>query len=282
MKDEPGRPLTPELRLVLWLFAALALTAGVMLFAFSNEADDFFSWKVAPPLTAAFLGASYWAACVLLAWTGRRRSWLRARATMLPVLTIAVLLLAATLIHEDRFDFSSVFGLFWLVAYIVVPPVLALALWRQLRVAGADESLRVPLSRTLRVLVALQALVMLGVGIALFIAPADAADLWPWDLTPLNARVIGAFLIGFGVSGAHAAWEHDLYRFEGTAQAYSVLGLLELAAMASHESDLSGGSLDTWLYVGFLVSIVIAGAVASLQARRLGARLTRPEAAVTG
>ena len=38
MKDEPGRPLTAELRTVLWLFAALALTAGVMLFVFSEDA----------------------------------------------------------------------------------------------------------------------------------------------------------------------------------------------------------------------------------------------------
>jgi membrane protein CcdC involved in cytochrome C biogenesis len=272
MRDEPGRPLTDELRAVLWLFALLALTAGVMLFVFSNRADDFFSWKVAPPLTAAFLGASYWAACILLAWTAQRRSWLRARATMLPVITIAVLLLVATLIHEDRFDFGRVFGLFWLVAYIVVPPVLGLALWRQLRVRGSDETLRVPIPGWLRVLVGLQALVMLGVGIALFVAPADAKDIWAWPLTPLNARVVGAFVIGFGVSAANAAWEHDLYRFEGSALAYAALGVLELAALAWHEPDLAGGSTDTWLYVAFLVSVVIAGAAATVQARRLGTR----------
>ncbi len=275
MKDEPGRPLTAELRAVLWLFAALALTAGVMLFVFSEDAKDFFSWKVAPPLTAAFLGASYWAAAVLLAWTARRRSWLRARATMLPVLTIAVLLLVATLIHEDRFDMDGVFGVFWLVAYIVVPPMLLIALWRQLRVPGADESLRVPLSRTLRALVGLQGLVMLGIGIWLFAAPVDASDVWPWSLTPLNARVIGAFVIGFGVSAAHAAWENDLYRFEGSALAYTALGVLELVALVRHNADLTGGSTDTWLYVAFLVSVVIAGAAASLQARRLGTRLPR-------
>jgi hypothetical protein len=277
VSDEPGRPLTAELQAVLWLFAALALTAGVMLFVLSKEADDFFSWPVAPPLTAAFLGASYWAACVLLAWTARRRSWLRARATLPPVLTIAVLLLVATLIHLDRFDTDGVFGMFWLIAYIVVPPALVLALWRQLRVPGSDESLRVPLSRTVRALVALQALVMLGIGIALFVAPADAADIWPWPLTPLNARVVGAFLIGFGVSAAHAAWEADLYRFEGTALAYAVLGLLELAALARHSADLTGGSLDTWLYACFLVSVVLAGSIATVQARRLGARIPRYE-----
>jgi hypothetical protein len=282
MKDEPGRPLMPELRAILWLFAALALVAGVMLFAFSKDAADFFSWPVGPALTAAFLGAGYWAACVLLTWTALRQSWLRARATMPPVLTIAVLLLAATLIHIDRFETDGVFGLFWLVTYIVVPPALAFALLRQLGVPGTDESVRVPLAPALRVLIALQAVVMLGVGIALFVAPVDAADLWPWPLTPLNARVVGAFLIGFGVSGAHAAAESDLYRFEGTALAYAALGLLELAALARHSADLAGGSFDTWLYAGFLVTVALGGSIATLQARRAGSHPRREPALSSG
>jgi len=100
---------------VLWLFAALALIAGVLLFVLSEDTDRFFSWTIKPPLTAAFLGASYWAACILITWAARQHLWVRARATMPPVLVIAVLLLIATLIHLDRFHMDSIFGWFWLI-----------------------------------------------------------------------------------------------------------------------------------------------------------------------
>jgi len=38
------RPLIGELRGLLWLFAALALIAGVLLFGLSEDTDRFFSW----------------------------------------------------------------------------------------------------------------------------------------------------------------------------------------------------------------------------------------------
>ena len=45
---------------------------------------------------------------------------------------IAVLLLLITLIHIDRFDLNSLFGVFWVVAYALVPVLLAWALADQL------------------------------------------------------------------------------------------------------------------------------------------------------
>jgi len=104
---------------------------------------------------------------------------------------------------------------------------------------------------------------MLTVGVALFVAPADADALWPWTLTPLTARAVGAFLIGFGVAAVHAVVENDLLRFEGAALAYGALGLLELIALAVHSSDLTGASVDTWIYVGFLASVAAVGIYAS-------------------
>src|SRR6185295_9898805 len=108
MADE-RRPLAPELRLVLQVFAALAFIAGFLLFVGSDRTDDFFSWTIKPALTAAFLGAAYWAAFVLLGWSSRQRFWAQARPAIPPVLTIAVLLLVATLIHLDRFH-RNLFG----------------------------------------------------------------------------------------------------------------------------------------------------------------------------
>ena len=82
-----------------WFFgvsAVLAAIAGAELFAGASDTDRFFSWTIDPPLTAAFMGAAYWAAMVLLAWAARQRTWARARTALPAVFTIAVLLLVAT------------------------------------------------------------------------------------------------------------------------------------------------------------------------------------------
>ena len=70
---------------------------------------------IVPPLTAATLGAFYWAAFVLILSAARSRTWARARPAVYPVAVIALLLLVITLIHLDRFDLNSLFGVFWLL-----------------------------------------------------------------------------------------------------------------------------------------------------------------------
>ena len=113
--------LTRELRLLLSLFAGLALVAGFLLFPLAEETDRFFSWTIQPPLTAAFMGAAYWAAFVLIGSAARAATWEQARPALVPVPAIAVLLLVATLIHLDKFDLDSLFGWFWLIVYCSVP-----------------------------------------------------------------------------------------------------------------------------------------------------------------
>jgi hypothetical protein len=246
-----------------WFFgvaAALAFVAGVLLFAGASETDRFFSWTIEPPLTAAFMGAAYWAALVLLAWAASRERWAEARTAIPPVFAIAVLLLAATLIHLDKFDLESLFGWFWLVVYVIVPPLLVVLLLRQSRVSAGAAPAGRPLPLWLKSVLVAQAGVLLVAGVALFVAPLDAAEVWPWALTPLTGRAIAAFLVGFGIAAAAAARDDDLARARGPAMAYVALGALELLAVAIHSGDFAGSGLEQAVYVGFWVTTLGVGA----------------------
>jgi hypothetical protein len=246
--------------------AGLAAVAGFLLFPLASETEDYFSWTIEPPLSAAFMGAAYWAALVLFAWAAGQRSWATARTAMPAVVTIAALLLATTLIHLDKFDFDSIFGWFWLVVYSVVTPLLAWALVRQLRAAEAVERGRDPLPAAVRVVLAVDVLVLAGFGLALFAAPADTASAWLWELTPLTARAIASFLIGFAVAAAFALWEDDVTRLRGPAMAFATLAALELLALAVYGDDLTATTAGAAAYVAFwLVSLAlgVAGAVLS-------------------
>jgi hypothetical protein len=253
-----------------WFFgvsAVLAAIAGALLVLGATDTDRVFSWTIEPPLTAAFLGAAYWAAMVLLAWAAGQGTWARARTALPPVFTIAVLLLIATAIHRDRFH-HDLFGRFWECVYVIVVPLLAYLIWSQVRRTGRVGPGDLPLPGWLRAALCVQALVMLAVGAALFVAPVGAASLWPWPLTPLTGRAVGAFLIGFGVAAAFAALENDLDRLHGAALAYATLGTLELGAVALHGEDLESAAAGTAAYVAFCASVLGVGFYGAVTLRR--------------
>jgi peptidoglycan/LPS O-acetylase OafA/YrhL len=102
----------------------------------------------------------------------------------------------------------------------------------------------------------------------MYVEPSTAGDLWPWALTPLTARAVSAFLIGFAAAAAYAAWDNRLGRFAGAAYSYAVLGALELLAAAVFSGDLDGG-YRTVLYVAFTVTVLAVGVAGSLAVRRV-------------
>lgn len=258
-----------------WFFgvsAVLAAVAGFQLFVGATETDRFFSWTIDPPLTASFLGAAYWAAMVLLAWAAGQRSWARARTALPAVFTIAVLLLIATAIHLDRFH-HDLFGRFWEAVYVVVVPLLVYLTWSQVRRSGPAGDGDRPLPGWLRAVLCVQALVMLALGAALFVAPIGASSLWPWPLTPLTGRAVGAFLVGFGAAAAVAVVENELGRLYGAALAYATLGALELAAAAFHGEDFTAPAMGVAVYVAACASVLAVGLYGAVRSRGSAGRL---------
>lgn len=61
MKQQFIRSLTPSMRWLLLIGSLLAFIAGLQLFVLSEQTSHFFAWTIDVPLTAAFLGAIYWA-----------------------------------------------------------------------------------------------------------------------------------------------------------------------------------------------------------------------------
>ena len=257
--------------MVLEVFAGLALTAGALLFFGATRTDSWWSWTIQPPLTAATLGAFYWAAFVLILSAARSRTWARARPAVYPVAVIAVLLLVITLIHIDRFDLDSLFGVFWVVAYSVVPVLLAWALLEQRGAAGDAGRNAIKLPGLLRRTLIVEAGVLLLAGALLLIAPGVADDVWPWALSPLTSRAIGSFLLGIGLAALIAARDDDPLSFRGAAGAYTALGVLQLLALNLHIPDLGDRPASTTLYAVFWVAVILTGAY-GLRAARASSR----------
>ncbi|MGX5357648.1 hypothetical protein [Kocuria sp. KH4] len=262
-------PLLPAMRRLLQVAAVLVFLAGLVLFVFPRRTADWFAWTIEPPTTAVFLGAAYWSSALLEVAGARSARWDRARLAVWPVFVFTALTLAVTLLHLDRFHLSPEHPPLarfaagaWLVIYAAVPVAMLVLGRRQLRSRGPaapPAAERAPLPGGLRLLLAAVAAVLLGAGLALLVLPAAATALWPWPLTALTARAVGAWLVGLGWAAAYA-------RRSGDARTVRPLGVGALAfALLQAVALLRYGDAVTWaggpgiVLVAVLLAIGAAG-----------------------
>jgi hypothetical protein len=243
--------------------------AGLQLFVFPRRSADWFAWTIEPPMTAVFLGAAYWSSAVLEVAGARASGWRQARLAVWSVLVFTTLTLVVTLVHLDRFHLGDehpasaravTWG--WLAIYAAVPVALGtvgLLEWRKARAEPAPRGRR-PLPVPLRVLLAALAVVLGAIGVVLLVATESAATLWSWPLTPLTARVVGAWLVGLGWAAGHAALVDDAE----AARAVGLTGVtfvgLQAVALARFGSDLDRAGPAAVAYVVTLLAIALASA----------------------
>jgi hypothetical protein len=263
--SEASGSVIPGMRRMLWIAAGLVLVQGSILLAAHNDTARYFSWTIAVPVTAAFLGAGYLAAAVLESLAARQSSWQRARIAVPGVLAFTTLTLVVTLIHLNKFhlDAASVVTRLltwgWLAIYVGVPPVLAFLWWRQARAATGAVAAGPHLPPIVRAALGLQGAVMLVLGAALLVAPVQVAKLWPWPLTALTGRAAGAWLVGLGIIAAQS-WHAD--RREVVAVVFPALiaySGLQLAVLAGFERSMHWDQAPVWCYLLFLVSLFAVG-----------------------
>ena len=104
--------------------AALAAANGLFLYLFPGRARLHYAWSIRPAVNAAFIGAGFLAGTLatglVLAMATRWRSF-----SLLPpaLWVLATTLLAATIIHEDRFRWDYPPTWVWTLVYAGVPGV---------------------------------------------------------------------------------------------------------------------------------------------------------------
>jgi hypothetical protein len=273
---KPGavKPLLPGMRRLLYVAAVLVFLAGCQLFIFTDRTASYFAWTIHNPLAAAFLGAGYWASVAFEALAARQRIWANARIAVPTVLVFTLLTLLATLMHLDLLHLGGRFAAStrlvtwaWIAIYVVVPLLMLIILAVQLRTPGGDPPRSAPLPGWVYGLLAGQAAVLLGLGVALFAAPGQAAAWWPWKLTPLLAQATGAWLIGFGVAAAHQLAERDARRLVPASAGSVALAVLQLIVLARYPGRFEWSSAAGVIYLILLATMLITGSVGLALAR---------------
>jgi len=265
------------MRRLLYASSGLVFLAGFQLFILTEQTDKYFAWTIAPAITAAFLGAAYWASVAVELIAARERLWANARIAVPAVWLFTTLTLIVTLLHLDKFHFNSTFPIaqfaawFWLAIYAGVPIAMLVAFAAQQRIRGGDPPRESPFPIWLRAIFLIQGAVMLIVGAALFASPASTISIWPWTLTILTGRAIGAWLLAVGVAAFHAIFENDLVRIRPLAGGFVVIAVLEIVALLRYPAVVNWTLPQSWIYLIFLVSVLIVGVFPLLGRRKQSA-----------
>jgi hypothetical protein len=272
-------PLIPPMRWLLYVAAFLVFLAGLVLFVFPLRTEEWFAWTVNPPMTAVFLGAAYWSSAGLEVTGARSANWDSARLAVWPVFVFTTLTLGVTLLHLDRFHLSSdtaptaqVATWAWLAIYAIVPVAMLVISWMQIRSRRpAPKSVtagRPVLPPALRLLLVGIAAVLLLYGVALLAVPIPAATWWPWPLSELTARAIGAWLVGLGWAAAQGQLSGDLRTVRPVALTSVAFVILQALALLRYGDALTWPSAPAIGFVTVLLAIGVAGGWALALSRR--------------
>ena len=264
MKDDAVLPATRALSAFIVPFLVVAF---VVLYGFPSDTDRWFAWTINPPMTPMTLGAVYLGGAYFFVRAFRAKEWHTVKAGFVAVGTFATLMGVATILHWDRFNHSHVAFWLWAGLYFTTP-FLVWGVWAANRRRGSapgPDDLMLPTAGKLAI--AATGGLAVVVGLFLFLVPERAIDVWPWTITPLTSRVMGAlFMLGIAEVGVltDARWSAARIML----QVQSVMLALILIAAARARADFDTSRPLTWLLLGGFVVALVSAVVLSLSMDR--------------
>lgn len=255
--DEPVLGLT---RAGIATLLVLAIANGVFLYLFPSRAEPDYAWSIQPPVSAAFMGAGYLAGVLATALAVSARSFTSIRPLIPAFCTLSILLLAATLIHADRFRWDYPATWLWTAVYASLP-VAAYVLWQRQNKAAGSAAQPGGLRGSLRILSLGLGAVLVVIAAVLFVAPEPVLDEWPWPITPLLSRVFAGWYALGGVALVYSALTlgrpRDGMIVYATVCAWAVLSLI---LPVTHHDDMRTEAAGYWIWiVVFVGSALVCG-----------------------
>lgn len=254
-----------------WLSAAIIpflVVAFVVLYLFPDDTGRLFAWPVKPTMAPMILASVYLGGAYFFLRAVTARQWHTVKGGFIPVGTFASLMGVATILHWGKFTHSHVAFWLWAGLYFTTP-FLVFGVWwanRRRDVPGTSGELLIPV-RVSRVIVVLGGLSVLT-ALFLFVFPDRAAAIWPWMLTPLTARVMGA-IFALGIAGLGAPADRRWSSARILLQVAALMLALILAAGARAGRELDPSNALTWLIGAGFTAVLAAIAVmyAQMQAQ---------------
>lgn len=247
-------------RVVAALVVPFLVLAFLILFFMPETSGTRFAWEIKPNMTAAFMGAGYLGGSWLFLNAVWGKCWHRVAPGFPPVTAFTICMLLVTALHWERFDLGHLPFQIWLVLYVVTPFLIPFLWWRN-RVTDPHtlEAGDVVVPPAARWGLGLLGVLLLGFALFAFVAPQSLVSMWPWQLTPLTARIMGGWFALLGVGGIVIARELRWSGWQVGLQAIAIWHVLVLLGALLNAGDFPGG-LANW-YLASVVLVLLGMAV---------------------
>ncbi len=256
MNTQKNDTVFPLTRIIAVIIVPFLLLAFYILYLHPETSGERFAWEIKPAMMAIFMGAGYIAGAYFFLNVVVSHTWHRVAIIFPAITAFTTSMLLATIIHWERFDIRHLPFLTWLILYII-SPFLVSGLWFYNRqtdpITPQPGDIIVPnmIRLAVRVIGAILALIT----IAGFLAPNLLIQIWPWELTPLTARITSGWISLLGFGTMYVAAEQ---RWSSWYIALETIGIWEILILIGgfiHAQDLKTGWLN-WLFVFILLQLI--------------------------
>lgn len=256
----PQDRVLPSTRLLAAFITPFLVLAFFVLFPWPTDTQRLFAWHITPTMSPMVLGSVYLGGAYFFVRVIRAPQWHVVAGGFLPVATFATLMGITTILHWDRFIHGNVAFWLWVGLYFTTP-VLVLAVFlhnhREYRPAVGGELLLGPIAANAIVLAAALSTIMSAL---LYLFPHRAISIWPWHLTPLTARMLGA-IFALGIAGFGARRERRWSAARILLQVAGVMLVLILIAGIRAHREFDSAKPLTWLFTAGFTATAIAMAL---------------------
>jgi hypothetical protein len=235
------------------------LLGFVLLYLFPGDTRQLFAWTINPTMTSmvlasAYLGGSYFFLRVL-----REKRWNVVRTGFVSVALFASLLGVATIVHWDKFNHHHVAFWLWAGLYFTTPFLVVAAWFANQRCATPADIDDNRLGGVARWTVGLTGSLALVQGLVMFVAPSQVIAIWPWLLTPLTCRVVGAIFC-LGSAGIGVLVDPRWSSVRLMLQVEALMITLMLIAAVRARTEFYTDRPVTWLMLGGFIGVVLGSA----------------------
>ena len=246
-------------RLVAALIVPVLTIAFVMLYLFPTYSDVLFAWAIKPSMTAMMLGAAYLGGAYYFTRVFNAQKWHRIKLGILPVTAFASFLGIATILHWDKFTAGHPSFIMWAFLYLTLPLLLPLVWWLN---RSADpktlDTRDCYISQNVQRFFAVLGSLLLVVSLVLLVVPDVLIGIWPWTLTPLTGRVVGAMFVLPGLVGIGIARDKRWSAARIILQAQIFSMILILGAMFVSQSDFNWSQPSSWLFAFSMIALCVS------------------------
>jgi hypothetical protein len=242
------------------LGAAAAGWFAVWMLFFPSFVPEYFAWDVHPRYAMAFIGAGYIFRTAFFLNAATEGNWVRLRWIVWGNLAFTGTLLLATYWHVDEFNwnpFQTPLAHIWIILYIFEPVVMLYIIPRGAFALVAPPT-GGPLLPVLKGFLVFLTGLLLMLGLLLVINPEFAANRWPWELNPLDARICAAWFLGWSVWCGTMAFATDWDEIRRASQLLILNGVALVVTVVVFRDEFIPGRSTLFGFGGALFVLTLA------------------------